>query len=337
VSAKNAAQVSATRQAAISGGIHNLPGFLEALRPAMVQLGAVADQQTPALRNLNASAGQLDVLVRQLKPFSSVSTPAIQAFGRAAQTGRAAVQAATPTIQQLNTFAQGAPELGQNLAIVLEHLDSRQHAIEQDPRSPGGQGFTGLEALLNYVFWQSTAINLFDATQHLLNTVNFFPLGQGNCGTITDAASAKSTPGLMAKCGDYLGPTQPGLTTPDPTAAQAGPTSTRAERRAALGGGGQGAGTNTENGSGGGPGGGGGSGGGSSGAAQQLQLPGLGSILPGASGNGSGPTGLPAVPGVNVPSVPGVGGPGLRVPSGPTGGGSGGPGAGHLLDYLMGP
>jgi uncharacterized membrane protein YgcG len=334
VAAKNSAATSATRQAAISAGIRNLPGFLEQLRPAMVQLGAVADNQTPALRNLNASAHQLDVLVRQLRPFSNASLPAIQAFGRAAQTGRAAVKAATPTVQQLNTFAQGTPELGQNLAIVLEHLDNRAYAVEQDPRSPGGQGFTGLESLLNFVFYQSTAITLFDQSEHLLNTTNFFPLGTSNCGSVSDAATVKSTPGLMAKCGNYLGPTQPGLSTPDPTAGQAGAVSAR-ERRAAAGQGGLGGANGGGSGNAGGNGGGSNGGGGSGGAAQQLQLPNLGHILP--AGNGAGAvTGVTGLPGVNV--VPGVGHGSLPLPTGTTGGGGrGGAGAGHLLDYLMGP
>ena len=43
------------------------------------------------------------------------------------------------------------PELAQNLAIVLHDLDDRSRAVEPDPRSPGGKGYTGLEALLQYV------------------------------------------------------------------------------------------------------------------------------------------------------------------------------------------
>ena len=35
---------------------------------------------------------------------------------------------------------QGTPELGKNLAIILEHLDDRKYAVEKDPRSPGRPG-----------------------------------------------------------------------------------------------------------------------------------------------------------------------------------------------------
>ena len=38
---------------------HNLPPFLEQLRPAMVRLGQTTDANYPVLQNLNAAAGQL--------------------------------------------------------------------------------------------------------------------------------------------------------------------------------------------------------------------------------------------------------------------------------------
>jgi len=339
IQAGNAATASAERRAALAAGFQKLPGFLEQLRPAMVQLGAVADQQTPALRTLNASAHQLDVLVRSLKPFAEASQPAFAALGRAAQTGRSAVQAATPTIQQLNTFAQGAPELGQNLAIVLEHLDDPRYAVEADPRSPGGRGWTGLQDLLNYVFWQSTSVNIFDQSEHLLNTSNFVP---GECGTIEDAKAVRANPQLFKDCGENLGPTVPGINAPDPSAAQGGPTAAGPRRLARLpaqhgnpGAGAGGTGAGSRSGITGVSGGSGGS------AGSQPGLPKLSDLLPGA-GAGTGVAGS----GVNVPSVPQVTGPGAGVahgtsgPSGPGGVGhsDGGAGqAGQLLNYLMGP
>ena len=67
-------------------------------------------------------------------------------------------------MRQLNKFAVPTPELAKNLNIVLQHLDDRAYAVEKDPRSPGGQGYTGLEALLNYVFYQATATTLSTRT-----------------------------------------------------------------------------------------------------------------------------------------------------------------------------
>ena len=39
---------------------------------------------------------------------------------------------------------------------------------EKDPRSPGGQGYTGLEALLQYVYDQTTSTSIFDQNNHIL-------------------------------------------------------------------------------------------------------------------------------------------------------------------------
>jgi ABC-type transporter Mla subunit MlaD len=85
--------------------------------------------------------------------------PAIKSLGQAAVTGKAAVTAATPTIKDLNAFAKPTPELAGNLAIVLHDLDDPSRAVERDSRSPGGNGFTGLQALLGYGStrrWRST-------------------------------------------------------------------------------------------------------------------------------------------------------------------------------------
>src|SRR5437588_11944053 len=173
VAAGKAATTSAERQADLAAGWRKLPGFLTQFRPALAALGQVADQQTPALRDLGASSGQLKTLFDRLAPFARASTPAFKAFGRAASTGREAVRAATPTVAQLNVAAKSLPELAGNLAIVLEHLDNRAYAVEKDPKSPGGMGYNGLEAVLNYVFYQSTSINTFDGVEHLLNTSAF--------------------------------------------------------------------------------------------------------------------------------------------------------------------
>ncbi len=226
--------IAAERQAALAEGIRRLPGFLAALGPAMSALGDVAGNTTPALRNLDASAGQLKAFLDRLGPFATVSRPAIRALGRAAVTGRRALTAAGPTVGQLKQFATGTPELAKNLNIVLGHLDDRSFAVEKDPRSPGGLGYTGLEALLNYVFYQATATTLFDANNHLLNVDLLASL---TCSPYPDPAAvtaAVKSPGSnpISNCRSWLGPSQPGITTPDPTAAAAG--APRAARRPAA-------------------------------------------------------------------------------------------------------
>jgi hypothetical protein len=110
--------------------------------------------------------------------------------------------------------AQALPEIGSHLAITLEHLDDPRFATEKDPRSPrGGAGYTGLEALLRYVFFQSQATNLYDADGHLLKVSVFLDY---LCANYADAEKAKDK--ALDRCAALLGPNRPGINQPDPTA-----------------------------------------------------------------------------------------------------------------------
>ena len=70
---------------------------------------------------------------------------------------------------------------------------------------------------LSYVFDQMMAINVFDENGHILK-VN---LSATECSSYQNADSLrrqeKQTPGFLKRCGAFLGPNQPGVTTPDPT------------------------------------------------------------------------------------------------------------------------
>ncbi len=166
--AGHTAAVSATQEAGIRGTFQNFPGFLEQLRPSMAQLGATVDANTPVLANLHTASGELNRLFTDLPGFAHSSLPAFRALGQASVTGKAAVTAAEPTISDLNTFAKPTPELAQNLNIVLHDLDDRSRAVEADSRSPGGKGFTGLEALLQYLVTATLSANTFGPFGHML-------------------------------------------------------------------------------------------------------------------------------------------------------------------------
>jgi virulence factor Mce-like protein len=210
--ARDTAKASAERQAALAAGFRKLPGFLEQLRPTMAALGAAADQQAPALQKLGANADQLTRLFKNLGPFANASRPAFRALGDASKTGDRAVKAAGPVVSQLNAFSTGTPELAKNLAIVLEHLDSRDHAVEKDPRSPGGQGYTGLEALMEYVYDQVLSVNTYDSNVHVLKVAL---QGGGDCADYADNDRAKE---VGKDCAATLGPNQAGLNYEDTTA-----------------------------------------------------------------------------------------------------------------------
>lgn len=216
--ANNISTETATQQAALKSTFHDLPGFLEQLRPALQQLGAAATANTPAVTNLNTSATQIDRLISDIPPFANSAKPALSSLGKASVTGKSAVIAAKPTVRSLNQFAKPTPELAQNLAIVLHDLDNRSRAVEKDPRSPGGQGYTGLEAVLQYIFNQVLAVDYFTPFGHTLALdleMNTMCTPYATPGTI--AQNLKMNGASYRQCYNWLGPNQPGVNETDPS------------------------------------------------------------------------------------------------------------------------
>jgi virulence factor Mce-like protein len=226
VKARNLSRDSATDTRDISAGWRKLPGFLAELRPAMAALGRTADAQGPALDTLASNADQLKRFFDDLGPFADASRPALRALGQAGQVGSQAVKKATPTVQALNTFAKGAPELGKNLALVLEHLDDRKNTVEYDKRAAEQQGvkepsgYSGLEGLLQYVFDQTTSTNIYDQNTHILAVMAD---EGGPCRTYKDYVTVRADKALKDQCQAKTGPNAPGVDTPDLTAGDAPP------------------------------------------------------------------------------------------------------------------
>jgi virulence factor Mce-like protein len=209
--ARDTASASAERDREIAAGFRRLPGFLRELRPTMTDLGRTVDAQGPALRTLSQSAGQLERLFENIPPFARATRPGIDALGEASKVGREAAAKARPTVAELARYAAGVPELGKNLAIILEHLDDRKYSAELDPRSPGGQGYTGLEALLQYVLDQTLSTTIHDGNTHILAAFPF----EGECAAYADLDKAKE---LDKHCSNALGPNRIGFNVRDVTA-----------------------------------------------------------------------------------------------------------------------
>ncbi len=219
--ADNTATDTASQAQAFQATWQKLPGFLEQLKPSLRQLGTAVDANEPVLANLNAASGQLNRFLTDVVPFSHSSLPALKSLGQASVTGKQAVKAATPTVKDLNTFAKPTPELAKNLAIVLHDLDDRSRAVEQDPRSPGGKGYTGLEALLQYVFNQAVAVNAFGPFGHMLTVDGFVSPTCSPYATpqtiASNLASPVAGPTATRNCYAWLGPNQPGINEVDPS------------------------------------------------------------------------------------------------------------------------
>lgn len=211
VEARDTASASAERSADIQTNFRKLPDFLSELTPTMDALGEAAREQRPVLVDLNASAGELRRFFDDTAEFSTASRPAVRALAEAAEPGLEALQAAKPNIRELRRYARLTPGLARNLRIVLEDFDDPSRAVERDPRSPGGRGYSGTEALLSYVFNQSLTNNAFDEVGYMVRTAAF----TDKCSPYADAQTAKDPE--LVDCRSWLGPNQVGVTTPDPS------------------------------------------------------------------------------------------------------------------------
>ncbi len=228
------AQISAQQQPAISAGFQRLPTFLDQLRPTMTQLGELTDQQTPLLIDLQRAAPSLQTLFTRLGPFSNASTPAVNALGKASVAGTRAFHDSSQDIAELKLVAQNAPSTAKPLRQFLQTLDSRKRSAAPDARAQQtappapdptaytpGSGFTGFEAILNYAYWQTLAINDFDPIGHMLRVLVILDPQcspyQTDLRTPALGGSAAND-AIRNRCNSYLGPYQPGVTVPDVTA-----------------------------------------------------------------------------------------------------------------------
>ena len=211
--AEDTASASAERADDIALNFQKLPTFVRELRPTMAALGEAAVEQRPVLVDLSAAATDLERFLDNSGEFAEAARPSIRALGDAAPIGREALRAARPNIAELRRFAEPATDLGQNLRITLEDFADPRNAVERDPRSPGGRGFSGLEAILAYVFNQSLTINGFDEFGHMVRAA----IHVDDCAPYMDGEHAKEDPELSKECNSWLGPNQPGINQPDPS------------------------------------------------------------------------------------------------------------------------
>jgi ABC-type transporter Mla subunit MlaD len=148
------ASAAAQETAATEASIQRLPGFLRQLRPLLADLGGFADQASPVLHDLGLAAPATNRVTELLGPFSAAALPAVQSLGRAASVGTPAVVAARPLSRNLRNFASNAVPVSTNLQALTGSLDRTG----------------GLKRILDYVFYQTLAINGFDSLGHYLRT-----------------------------------------------------------------------------------------------------------------------------------------------------------------------
>jgi ABC-type transporter Mla subunit MlaD len=245
VEAGETAEITASRREALARQFELFPTFLDELKPTMASLEHLTDEQTPLLRDLQKAAPHLEKTFTELGPFAEASRPSFRSLAETARVGRRALDESQEEIAELRKLAADAPELAKPLRQFLESIDDRRRAHEYDVRAPQSDppapdkthcaddskcGFTGMESLLNYVYWQTLAVNPFDELGHLLR----FTVTEGApCSHSFTGGDYEEEKELYETCNSWLGPDQPGLTSPDPT--EDGPGATAAARAADRG------------------------------------------------------------------------------------------------------
>lgn len=216
----------ARRAAELRSGVRELAPLLRQLTPAAGALRRAAVETTPVLDDLTRTGTRLAGTVRDAADLAAAARPALEALEAPARTGSASARDLRSSAQLLGRLAIPSTSTARTLRRFLEDVDDRGRAIEKDPRSPGGSGYTGLEALLVYAFNQTQVINGYDKFGHLFRAQGF---ADPECSRYATAA-----PPETARCRSWIGPTQPGINAPDPSTPV--PTTARARReRSAAG------------------------------------------------------------------------------------------------------
>jgi ABC-type transporter Mla subunit MlaD len=227
--ARDTAAASAERRADLAADFDRLDDFLAGLRPTMVELGNLAAEQTPLLVDLRASAPQLNELATSLPAFNEASEVSLDSLGEAAVVGKKALRKGRDEIKQLRQASKKASPVAELLADFLRDVDDPNRHVQADARAsketgrPMPTGYTGLEGLLNYVYYQAGSLNQYDPVSHLLHFSIFAvetPCQQFNAGGqpgtpdfgVPALGGGNTTNILEAdRCVAWLGPNQPGI------------------------------------------------------------------------------------------------------------------------------
>jgi ABC-type transporter Mla subunit MlaD len=152
VQANETGQASAERRVDIRRGINLLPAFLRELRLLMADLEGFADQGTPLLRDLGASAPDLARLIRGQGTLADASRVAFPSLGEALERGRPALIQARPLIRDLG-------RLGEELDPVSRNLDELTGSLDE----------TGaVERINDFNYYTALSTNGFDEVGHYL-------------------------------------------------------------------------------------------------------------------------------------------------------------------------
>jgi len=154
VKANIAATATAERRQDLQRNFELFPEFLRQLTPTMQQIGELADQTIPTLRNLNPVAGDISDILVALAPFSRAGIPAFKSLGDTADIAGPALVNSDPTIKILGNFASGARDLALPLQQLLSSVDQTN----------------GFQSFMKLIFNLNMSVNGYDQFGHYLRT-----------------------------------------------------------------------------------------------------------------------------------------------------------------------
>ena len=235
--AEDAGAASAERREDLSRDFDLFDDFLAEFEPTLVELERSSREQTPLLENLRAAAPELNRLALALPAFNRVTARSLTSLGDAARVGERALRRGRDEIELLAKAGLKAPVTAEILADLLRDLDDPRRAVEINdlvagaagrtstrPGTRNTMGYTGLEGLLDYAYYQPLALNQFDEVGHMLH-FGLYEVFSGPCAEFDSGRNTTTgEPGVpaagggtttriqdLAKCGGWLGPNQPGI------------------------------------------------------------------------------------------------------------------------------
>jgi phospholipid/cholesterol/gamma-HCH transport system substrate-binding protein len=175
VNGANTTAVASARQAAdIDATFRKFPSFLRQLRPLMADLGTLADQGTPVLKELGQAAAPLGNEFAELGPFAKTARTSLLNLGSATAKARPALVASQPLADQLLKAGTETKPAAQSLATLLTSLDNTG----------------GIEQLMNVLYQGTSAANGFNSLGHYVRAE---PITSGcTAYSITHLASCKA-------------------------------------------------------------------------------------------------------------------------------------------------
>ena len=227
--AKNTAQIAAGRRDDLSQNFALLDDFLAELGPTMGELDNLAVQGTPLAADLREAAPGLTTLSRNLPAFNRSATDGLKALGNTSVVGRRALRKGKDEVKALAKASKKSFSVADNLSKFLRDIDDPDRAVEVDARAnvdtgrKATTGYTGMEGLLNYLYYQTEAINQYDEIGHLLH-FSIFDVATGPCANYnggefngqpgvpnTDGSAATTNIRDAHRCVAWLGRNQPGI------------------------------------------------------------------------------------------------------------------------------